>query len=61
VLPASRDREVQRARTALIADLVGKNSAHMKLRPGGRVALEWARLAAPRESVTENDRGTENG
>ena len=61
VLPASRDREVQRARTALIADLVGKNPAHMKLRPGGRVALEWARLAAPRESEAQNDRGTENG
>jgi CRISPR-associated protein Csm1 len=49
VLPATRDREQQKARTALIADLAGKNPAHVKLRPGGRVALEWARLSTTTE------------
>jgi CRISPR-associated protein Csm1 len=49
VLPATRDREQQRARTALIADLAGRNPAHVKLRPGGRVALEWARLSTRTE------------
>lgn len=56
VLPPTRDRELQKARASLIADLAGKNPAHVKLRPGGRVALEWARLS----TRTEEDRGTEN-
>jgi len=42
---ASRARDFQKARTSLIADLVGKNPANIKLRPSGRVALEWARLS----------------
>jgi len=41
----SRARDFQKARTSLIADLVGKNPANIKLRPSGRVALEWARLS----------------
>jgi CRISPR-associated protein Csm1 len=45
ILPTSRDREFQKARTEVIADLAGKNPAHVKLRPSGRVALEWARLS----------------
>ncbi len=45
ILPASRDREFQKARAAIITDLAGKNPAHVKLRPSGRVALEWARLS----------------
>jgi CRISPR-associated protein Csm1 len=36
----------QKARTALIADLIGRSAITVKLRPAGRVALEWARLAA---------------
>ena len=44
ILPVSRDREFQKARAAVVADLAGKNPAHVKLRPSGRVALEWARL-----------------
>jgi CRISPR-associated protein Csm1 len=44
VLPATRDRELERLRGSLIADLVGKNASQVKLRPAGRVALEWARL-----------------
>lgn len=48
----SRARDFQKARASLIADLVGKNPANIKLRPSGRVALEWARLSteSPAES-----------
>jgi CRISPR-associated protein Csm1 len=45
ILGTGRSRDFQKARTSLVADLVGKNPAHLKLRPSGRVALEWARLA----------------
>jgi len=45
ILSSSRGRDFQKARASLIADLVGKNPANLKLRPSGRVALEWARLA----------------
>ncbi len=45
VLTGSRSRDFQKARNALIASLVGRNAASFKLRPSGRVALEWARLA----------------
>jgi CRISPR-associated protein Csm1 len=45
ILGTSRSRDFQKARTSLIADLVGKNPANIKLRPSGRVALEWARLS----------------
>lgn len=38
--------EYQKARAALIADLIGRSAITVKLRPAGRVALEWARLAA---------------
>ncbi len=48
ILGSSRSRDFQKARTRLIADLVGKNPANLKLRPSGRVALEWARLSAER-------------
>jgi CRISPR-associated protein Csm1 len=52
ILGGSRARDFQKARASLIADLVGKNPANIKLRPSGRVALEWARLStegAPNE------------
>ena len=45
ILGPSKSREFQKARTSLVADLVGKNPANLKLRPSGRVALEWARLS----------------
>jgi len=45
ILGTSRSRDFQKARTSLIADLVGKNPVNLKLRPSGRVALEWARLS----------------
>ncbi len=45
ILGGSRARDFQKARASLITDLVGKNPANIKLRPSGRVALEWARLS----------------
>lgn len=44
VLPATKDRELERLRSSLVVELVGKNASQVKLRPAGRVALEWARL-----------------
>ena len=38
--------EFQKARTSLIQDLIGRSAVTVKLRPAGRVALEWARLSA---------------
>jgi CRISPR-associated protein Csm1 len=38
--------EYQKARTGLVADLIGRSAITVKLRPAGRVALEWARLSA---------------
>jgi hypothetical protein len=48
ILGSSRSRDFQKARASLITDLVGKNPANLKLRPSGRVALEWARLSTER-------------
>ncbi|HVT95676.1 MAG TPA: hypothetical protein VHD76_22710 [Bryobacteraceae bacterium] len=45
VLASGRARDFQKARAGLVADLVGRNAAQFKLRPAGRVALEWARLS----------------
>jgi CRISPR-associated protein Csm1 len=50
ILGAGRSREFQKARNSLVTDLVGKNPANLKLRPSGRVALEWARLSTSREN-----------
>lgn len=44
VLEAPRDREFQRLRQNLIGELIGKGVSQWRLRPAGRVALEWARL-----------------
>ncbi|MDX1982027.1 MAG: hypothetical protein SFV51_17275 [Bryobacteraceae bacterium] len=46
-LPPTRDRDLERLRNSLIVELVGKNASQIKLRPAGRVALEWARLLTP--------------
>ena len=56
ILGASRDPflsagapergDFQKARAGLIADLIGRSAITVKLRPAGRVALEWARLSA---------------
>jgi len=40
----ARDRELQKLRSRLIADLIGKNAAQAQLRPAGSIALEWAKL-----------------
>jgi CRISPR-associated protein Csm1 len=44
--PAAQRADFQKARTGLIADLIGRSAVTVKLRPEGRVALEWARLSA---------------
>ena len=48
VIPQARGKEVNNIRNAVITNLVGKRTAGLKLRPSGRVGLEWARLAAGR-------------
>ena len=45
VIPQARGKEVNNLRTTVIASLIGKRTAALKLRPSGRVGLEWARLA----------------
>jgi CRISPR-associated protein Csm1 len=45
MLGGSRDREAQKLRAQLVADIVGKNAIQPKLRPAGLVGLEWARLS----------------
>lgn len=40
----ARDRELQKLRSRLLTDLVGRNAAQARLRPAGRVALQWAKL-----------------
>ena len=45
IIPVSRRRELNQLRSTLIANLIGKKTANAKLRPSGRVGLEWARLA----------------
>ncbi|MGH9694082.1 MAG: Cas10/Cmr2 second palm domain-containing protein, partial [Bryobacteraceae bacterium] len=49
VIPQERGREVNNVRNAVIVNLIGKRTAGLKLRPSGRVGLEWARLAASRD------------
>jgi CRISPR-associated protein Csm1 len=45
-LGETREKELQRLRTHLTNEILVKGAAHTKLRPGGQVALEWARLLA---------------
>lgn len=45
-LGETRDKEVQRLRTQLTNEMLVKGITHVRLRPGGWVALEWARLSA---------------
>jgi CRISPR-associated protein Csm1 len=42
VLGPTRARELQKMRTHLITEMLGKSAAHAKLRPAGRVAVAWA-------------------
>ncbi len=50
VVPQGRGKELNNVRNAVITNLVGKKTAGLKLRPSGRVGLEWARLAAGDEN-----------
>ena len=43
-VPPAHSREFERVRGELISDLTGRNAAQIRLRPAGRVALEWAKL-----------------
>jgi CRISPR-associated protein Csm1 len=58
ILGSGRSRDFQRARNNLVTGLVGKNPANLKLRPSGRVALEWARLSTARENEIAARTGT---
>jgi CRISPR-associated protein Csm1 len=49
VIPVSRNKEWNNLRSSLITNLIGKKTANLKLRPSGRVGLEWARMAAGNE------------
>ncbi len=49
VIPQARGKELNNVRNSVIASLIGKRTASLKLRPSGRVGLEWARLASTRE------------
>jgi CRISPR-associated protein Csm1 len=44
LLGSARGRELQRLRTTVLTDLIGKSPIQVKLRPAGRVAVHWARL-----------------
>jgi CRISPR-associated protein Csm1 len=44
VLASGRDRDFQKLRSTLVNELIAKGS-QVKLRPAGRVALEWAKLS----------------
>jgi CRISPR-associated protein Csm1 len=43
-LGETRDKELQRLRTHLTNEILAKGPTQVKVRPGGRVALEWSRL-----------------
>jgi CRISPR-associated protein Csm1 len=42
----SKNKEFQKLRSELISDFTGRRAAQIRLRPAGRVALEWAKLEA---------------
>lgn len=44
VLGSRGGKEFQKLRTEMISEFTGRNAAQVRLRPAGRVALEWARL-----------------
>jgi CRISPR-associated protein Csm1 len=50
VIPQSRGKELNNLRNSVIASLIGKRTTALKLRPSGRVGLEWARLATDGKS-----------
>jgi CRISPR-associated protein Csm1 len=56
LMPPSRNREFLRLRTDLINDFTGRRAKQIRLRPQGRVALEWARLETQDAVTHTNDR-----
>lgn len=46
VIPPARSREMAGIRNAVIGSLVGTRTTNIKLRPSGRIGLEWARISA---------------
>ena len=40
----ARQRDFQKTRASLLSEFIGRNQSQVKLKPSGRVALEWARL-----------------
>lgn len=48
-------RDFQKLRSSIVADLIGKNPTNVKLRPSGRVALEWARLFTEENGSTSTE------
>jgi CRISPR-associated protein Csm1 len=44
VMGGPKEREFQKLRASLVNEFVARGTAQLKLRPTGRVALEWARL-----------------
>lgn len=44
VRDTKRNSELQKLRAELVADFTGRRAAQVRLRPQGRVALEWTRL-----------------
>jgi CRISPR-associated protein Csm1 len=53
---ASREREFLRLRSDLISDFTSRRAAQVRLRPQGRVAVEWAKLetALPEDRMSGN-------
>lgn len=47
----ARHREFNKVRTSLFTEFLGRNQSQLRLKPAGRVALEWARLAQETESL----------
>jgi CRISPR-associated protein Csm1 len=43
---STRRREFEKVKAGLLGEFIRKNQSHVKLRPAGRIALEWARLAS---------------
>ena len=41
----ARSRDFQKARKSLLEEFLNRRQASVKLKPSGRVALDWARLA----------------
>jgi CRISPR-associated protein Csm1 len=59
VLGTSRNKEFERLRADLISDFTGRKAAQIRLRPSGKVALEWARLQTESAAAVQSSVDTE--